>query len=413
MIRGEESDEDETFMIKVADEKGLDIFIRKFDFSNKTQKASFEEFARYKRYEIANEICNKSGYNLIATAHNKNDNIETIIMRVFQGTGLHGLCGIRNKRDNIIRPILFLSSEEIYSHLKENKIFWREDSSNSENRYLRNYTRNSLLPMIYDRYSGADKAILSIANASEEGESLINDLLFEKFGNLYEVKEESIYIELDRYIDDKRVFKYVISKAIREIVGVTVQRGMLEEVYRRVKVKKSHLYLYENRNLLVKKSTINKKQFIVIYHKKEFIKREIYHWEYNIDLSDGKEKRLYLKEIGKTININIVEFPFFKYNFNKEGNVFIALNENNNYIIFRNRRNGDRIRLEFGTKKIKEILIEEKLDNIAKNSIPILDIDSEVAAFLPQFTIDLPNRVSIDFWVKPNSKKILAIQMWD
>ncbi|MDY6968474.1 MAG: ATP-binding protein, partial [Spirochaetota bacterium] len=57
MIRGEESDEDETFMIKVADEKGLDIFIRKFDFSNKTQKASFEEFARYKRYEIANEIC--------------------------------------------------------------------------------------------------------------------------------------------------------------------------------------------------------------------------------------------------------------------------------------------------------------------------------------------------------------------
>jgi len=412
LMRGEESDEDERFLLNIAKKKGIDIFIERYDFKNEGYSGeSFEEHARQKRYEIADKICLNNGFQKIATAHNSDDNIETILMRIFTGTGVQGLTGIGIRRNNIIRPLLSLSSKEIYKHLQDNKIPWREDLTNSNNRYLRNYIRNIVLPKIYERFGGAHRAALSLSEISKEYISLIDDLLFDKYNKFYEQNRDGIFFELKKYIDDKRIFKYILSKIIREYIGGYVNWGMLEEIYKKAKADRSNIVLYENKNLLVKKVFTNNKKIIIISRNAESINNKPIPWEYRIDLNRIPIKGQYLKEINVFLSINFVDYGNFIKNFKKINNIFIAFNNDIRYIIIRNRRKGDRINLEIGYKKIKKLMIEKKLDDITKEALPLLVVNSEVAAFIPGFVTNLQNRVSVDFLVKRDSKKILAITM--
>ncbi|MDY6935449.1 MAG: tRNA lysidine(34) synthetase TilS [Spirochaetota bacterium] len=410
LMRGEESDEDERFLLRIAEEKALEIFIERCNFSSEILGgASFEGIAREKRYEIADLICSKRGFQKIATAHNRNDNIETIVMRIFKGTGIHGLAGISVKRGNIIRPILFLTPEEIYRHLRDEGLAWREDSSNIDNTYCRNQIRNTLLPQISDRFRGAPRAINHLSEISKEYTSLIDDLIYEKYGILYEERGNCIYIDMDRYIDDKRLLKYVISTAIRDYLNEYVHWGMMEEIYRRACVKRSNMVLYENRSILVKKTFRNHRNEILISINSDF-DSAVDPWEYRIDLYDNMKERLYIKEIDVAILVKYVNYDYFLKNFNRNNKMFITLNDINDYVIIRNRRRGDRIRLEQGTKKIKDLMIENKLDSYSKAILPLLVVNSRIAAYMSGIVDNVPNRVSVDFWIRHNSKKILAIQ---
>ena len=104
-----------------------------------------------------------------------------------------------------------------------------------------------------------------------------------------------------------------------------------------------------------------------------------------------------------------VDYKFFEKHKYDNDRIFVTINNESKSIILRNRRDGDRIKLEFGTKKIKEILIEKKLDNESKNCVPLLIINDEIAACMPGFLFNLKNRISIDHLVGDDAKKILAI----
>ncbi len=411
MMRGEESDEDERFIADIAQKNEITAFTQNYDFkSNRPGGVSFEEFARQKRYEILRTICKEKGFSKIVTAHNRDDNIETIIMRIFRGTGIHGLRGINAINGNIIRPLLFLSSKEIYSHLKENAISWREDSSNSDNKYLRNYIRNILLPQIYKNFPEPGEAIISLGETSREYTSIIDDLLTLKYGDIYKDEQGRVLLELDSLIQDKRIFKIVLAKAIRENFNEFVHRGMLDEIYKKAIIDKTHIALYESSNLYLEKTLTNKKNVIVISDNREYNYSES-DWEYRIDLKDIHKKNVYIKEIKVDINLSIVNNKHFADKPDENNAIFISLDEDIAYIIIRNRRNADKIRLKSGSKKIKEIMINEKLDKKTKNLLPLLIINSKIAAFMPGLVIDMQNRVSKDFWVDSNSKKILAIHV--
>ena len=408
MMRAVESDEDEKFLAKIADSANIRLFNFKFDFRNNTAHgASFEEFARLKRYELLEKLCAENNFQKIATAHNCDDNIETILMRIFTGTGVYGLTGIKPKRDNIIRPLLFLSSEEIYEYLRENKIKWREDSSNRDEKYLRNFVRNSLLPEIKTRFDRAGDALLSLSGIAEEYTQLIDELL-EKNSKLFSLENNSVIIENDMCIYDEKLFKYIISKAIREKFKVFVTGDILEEIFKKAVTNKTNMILYENSNLFIKKTMKNNKKVIVISGKIDYNINSC-EWSYKININQKCENSIFLKEIGKTVNLQLVDYNFFLNNRDKNI-VFISLDNEFKDARIRNRRDGDRIKLENGSKKIKDLLIENKLEKYAKDSIPLLVIDTRVAAFMPDIAGILKNRVAFDFYVKIDSKKILAIQ---
>ena len=112
----------------------LDIYMDKFS----------ESLARELRYEKLEDLKTKLGFNKIATGHNKSDNAETIIFRIIRGTSIDGLKGIAPRRDDIIRPILYLTKNEILSRVNNEYII---DSTNLENDYSRNKIRNLIFPI--------------------------------------------------------------------------------------------------------------------------------------------------------------------------------------------------------------------------------------------------------------------------
>lgn len=409
LLRGKDSDDDEKFVISLAKKYSTPIFVERYDFNeNRISGKSFEEQAREVRYSLMQKIANENGYDTIATAHNSDDNIETVLMRIFKGTGVFGLKGINLKRDNLIRPILFLSVSEIYGYLNENKIAWREDRSNQKNDYDRNYLRNKLIPEIKTRFPAASYSIEKLSINSRETLSFVDQIIEEKLKNRIEYENNNLQINVDGFIYDSFFIHEVLAKYIRKFSGKNIFKSLLDEIYKNLMRNRANLNLYSISGLYIKKKTINGKIYIVFEEK---IKKEIEDWCYEIDLEKLKsEKEIYISEIEKKLKFLIVDYDYFEKNRTKCNINFISLSKQENKIKIRNRLNGDRIILENGTKKIKNLFIENKISNENKDFVPIVDLDLVVVAFLPGVISPFfSNRISKNFKVSKESEIILAI----
>ena len=149
-LRGNDSEQDQIFCEKICSELKIPIFIKSVEVEKFARKnnQSVEEAARNLRYNFFEEISNQEKVDYIITAHNSDDNTETILLNLIKGTGLSGLSGIPVKRGKIVRPILSLSKKEIVEFLELNKINFRIDKSNYENDFERNKLRNIVIPEI-------------------------------------------------------------------------------------------------------------------------------------------------------------------------------------------------------------------------------------------------------------------------
>lgn len=127
--------------------ESVDIF-KFIDDSKENSSNNFQEVARNFRYSFFNKIMLEHHYDLLATAHHKNDSIETFIFNLSRSAGPEGLTGIKNKLNNIIRPLMTFSVDEILEYVEENNVVFREDSSNSEVKYIRNKIRHIVIPAL-------------------------------------------------------------------------------------------------------------------------------------------------------------------------------------------------------------------------------------------------------------------------
>lgn len=117
------------------------------------KKMSLEEAGRYARYEAFADAKEAYGANKVALAHHMDDQVETILWNLFRGTGSKGLSGMAARRDDIVRPLLCVSKEEILEYLREKDIAYRVDETNGENTFTRNKLRNQLIPTIENEYN--------------------------------------------------------------------------------------------------------------------------------------------------------------------------------------------------------------------------------------------------------------------
>jgi len=149
-LRGEESMRDEAFVIEFARRLGKEVFIRRFDTEQyaRENKCSIQVAARELRYKWFEEI----HPGIIVTAHHLDDNIETLLMNFFKGTGIAGLRAILPRQGRIVRPLLFATKERLQQFAQERGLAWVEDSSNASEKYTRNYFRHELIPMLQSVY---------------------------------------------------------------------------------------------------------------------------------------------------------------------------------------------------------------------------------------------------------------------
>lgn len=160
-LRGDESDGDETFVRLLAKKYKVDFYTTKFNTSSfaKKNKLSTQIAARELRYEWFEKIKKENKYSYIATAHHQDDSTETFLINIVRGTGISGLHGILPKYGNIIRPMLFTTKDEILSYVKTHKIIYREDSSNTSDKYLRNKIRHQIIPLLKELNPSIEKTI--------------------------------------------------------------------------------------------------------------------------------------------------------------------------------------------------------------------------------------------------------------
>ncbi len=149
-LRGKESDGDESFVREYCDVHKIPFYGKRFDTKNYAErmKISVQMAARDLRYAWFNELLEDGEYHWLATAHHLNDNVETVLLRWANGSGLNQLTGIPRKNDRIIRPLLFASREAIGTFAKAEKFSWREDSSNLATNYQRNFIRHEVIPKL-------------------------------------------------------------------------------------------------------------------------------------------------------------------------------------------------------------------------------------------------------------------------
>lgn len=154
-LRGREADADERFVRLMAERNGLSFYVTRVNTKKDAarKKLSIQEAARNLRYSFFLTKKSELVADAVATAHNANDNAETMLLNFFRGTGIDGLAGIPVSREkgSIVRPLLFATRTEIAAYAKEKKLKFREDSSNRKDTYSRNFLRRNIIPVLEKR----------------------------------------------------------------------------------------------------------------------------------------------------------------------------------------------------------------------------------------------------------------------
>ncbi len=365
-IRKEEALKDEKFCKKFCEKYKITLHIvsENIPLLAKKEKTGIEETARNFRLKSFEKLCNEYNYNKIAMGHHADDQVETVLFRLFRGSGRTGLKGMSIKRDKIIRPLLETKRTEILDYLKKHKIKYIEDSSNFENYYQRNFIRNELIPVIKKKINpSVDKSILNFS--------------------------ESISLEED-FLDS------LTNKAVKKVVRVTPGRKFQLD-----------LNLFNNYDLWLKRRLLRFCLF-ELSRSKTMPDKEIINRLVSLVEKNGKEislpgkiqakldnsglilferfKNNYQVElpIGETVSLNLPNYKF--YSCKTSLNSFKKLVKRNAFTIFldynlikfpiyiRNINQGDRCRFlgMKGSKKISNYLIDKKIPKVYRDEIPLL-----------------------------------------
>ena len=337
-LRGEESDRDEAFVREFCDGYGIPLHVGSA-FVTAGEKG-LEAAARDARYTFFRTLPGK-----IATAHTADDNAETVLMHLIRGTGLKGLGGITPTRDNLIRPMLNVTREDVEQFLAEYAVDHIHDSSNSTDEFLRNRLRHHVMPLLKQENPKLSQNLSAMALRLREDEEALRDLA-----------------QLEQP-DTKKLRAMKPAVRIRALESFLKQSGVREP-------EAVHIRLLES--LVFSDNPSARANFpggIVISR--------------NYDLLEV------LPEISPTTisfrctpATEIVNTP----------DMFTVSLVGTPYI--RSRQTGDSIRLPGGTKSLKKLFIDRKIPAAQRDQIPILCDDAGIIG-IPGISVNL-NRVAQD-----------------
>ncbi|KXZ38902.1 tRNA(Ile)-lysidine synthase [Alkalithermobacter thermoalcaliphilus JW-YL-7 = DSM 7308] len=403
-IRGIEAQKDAIYCAKLCDDMNIHCFIRAIDVPKycKENGYSIEEGARILRYNMFFEIKQKVGANKIAVAHNLNDQIETILMRVIRGTGLDGLKGIQHKRDDvIIRPLLDIKRDEIEKYCSENNLNPRIDQSNLEDVYTRNKIRLRLIPYIEENFNPNLNESISRMVTLLKDDSDFLDKESEKVFNDICKKEDSQTIKINVNTFNgvhKAIKNRIIRKCINFVIGNIkgIEQKHIEDV----------LELIQNQKTDLK---INLPKGLIVYKKDEeiiFTDKEIKHEQINYSYKVPKSGFIKIKELNMIVETKMLDKHEVELNKEDKYTKYFDFDKISGQLEIRNRKDGDKIKLLGlgGSKKLKDLFIDLKIPKDERGKIPIL-CDEKGIIWLVGY------RMSEDYKIDKTTKKVLRVSI--
>lgn len=392
-LRGKSSDLDELFCTKFCSENKIEFHSISRDIKTfaRKNKISVEEAGREIRYAELFKTSRKLKASKIATAHNASDNVETIILNFVKGAGIKGLTGIPIRRENIIRPILCLSSNEIRKYLKANRISYRIDKSNLQNDYERNFLRNDIIPKLKSRLNPRIEEKISntakiLNNINLFIEVQVNQLAESaaKFdGNELKINmkqiskiDKSIYSIFFKSVVENNFDIELTSENIHSLIElINSQTGKVIHLKEKVIASKDRDLLVISRQLEIRQRRVNKK--INIGQKVEIGGKVI-----SIEQISKKNVKFITNKSTEFISGDLVE-ELFEIRKWKAGDKFYPIGMK-------------------GTKKISDFLSDEKISSHRKRENLVLTNSGKIV-----WVIGL--RIDNRFKVIPETKKILKL----
>lgn len=392
LLRGKESDRDELFCKTICREISIPFFSirKKVKSYSLKHKISLEAAGRKVRYDFFEKISNQHRYNKIATAHNADDNTETVLLNLIKGAGLKGISGIPIKRKNIIRPILVLSKNEILNYLENNLFEYRTDSSNLSNEYERNFLRNEIIPLIQKNINPAiTNSVLNTSINLQRLNAGLSEISANLKSKIKVIPGVKVSIPVGFIVDENEfISSYLIKEIVDENFSVKFESNDIKKIL-----------------LLVNKTSGKSEELsdkLVGYRERDKI---IIKKKSGESTHDNK-----IISVGDKIKINGRVFSILKYKFEK---VQLSSSKNIEYIsadklkdnfIIRNWRKGDKfypIGMK-GSKKVSDYLNDIKVNSFEKKEQLVLENDGRIVWIIGQ-------RLDDRFKLKSNSKKVLKL----
>jgi tRNA(Ile)-lysidine synthase len=236
-LRGDESDGDEEFVAQRAVRYGLEFYVERANTAEyaRHNKLGIQEAARILRYQFFERLLVSGGFDKIATAHNADDNAETVLLNLFRGAGVQGLSGIPIYRPDkrIIRPMLFAQRKEIELYAEEEKLSFRNDSSNEKDHYTRNFIRHQILPPVKEQINPT--VVQTLLRSSELFRELEAYLLFNARHNLDLVvlnrDATALHLSISRLRSHPTLLQqYIVMIAAEDFIGKRLEFDQVNRV---------------------------------------------------------------------------------------------------------------------------------------------------------------------------------------
>jgi len=325
-LRDVESDQDEQFVKDIADKYSIRCYVRSFDTLKfaEENKISIQMAARQLRYDWFEELLVENNFSCIATGHHQDDSIETFLINLIRGSGISGLCGIQMINNKIVRPLLSLKRNQIEYFLTKQNIKYRNDSSNSDIKYLRNNIRHQLIPLLKEINPKIQETI------SNEIDMLngINNIFKEKVNDIRKsimIKREELFIIKISDLLNISNLEVILYELLRPFGSFQVK-----QIINSLRLQSGKQFFSNTHYILIDR------ECLIISQKKETNNKEIKIFRTDHEIS----KPLYMK-LSETFDLSIVNDPLFaKFDLNKltfplllrkwkNGDKFIPLGMNN------------------------------------------------------------------------------------
>ncbi|MBE6731520.1 MAG: tRNA lysidine(34) synthetase TilS [Ruminococcaceae bacterium] len=384
-IRGEEANSDALFAENFAKSLGIEFRLLSADVKSlaKERNMGEEECGRFIRYEFFSSLI-LSDKSLIATAHNADDNAETLIMNLMRGCGTGGLCGIPFIRGNIIRPILNLSREEIEAYVKENNLSYVTDSTNNEDIYLRNKVRHNVIKNIKDICPEFTKNTFIATRLLSDDKAFLDSYCISILNNIKKDKYFDVS-DFENYdISLKRNLLYLILKesGVKEITSFHIEKALNAVRFNSAVSLSGGKYLNVKQNMLTvtdQRKTPNEE----------------------ISLNIGKN----LLPDGRIINISCKNITKNEKIHNLLFNISLDCDKINGCLKVSRRKEGDKFTLNKRnvTKSLKKLFNEMKIPSSLRDDIIIIRDERDIV-FIENIGVNKP------YSVGKNTEKILSIE---
>ena len=333
---------------------------------DKIEKGNLESEFRSKRYEFFDSIVKKYDAKYLLTAHHGDDLTETVLMRIVRGSSLEGYSGfdIISDRGNyqILRPLVYLTKEQIYEYAKENNIEYREDKTNKSDKYTRNRYRKYILPKLKEENKNVHIKFLKFSNELMGAYKFINEYIENLIKDNYYNNKLDIEVikSMDEFVIKKIIYR-LLKDEYKENIGLINDRN-INEIIKIIKSDKPNLKIDLPLDIEVVKN----------YHILE-IKKQTSNKPYKYEIKDEVKFELGTIKVLKDTTLT--------------NNYVCHLNSKDIKLplYVRNRNEGDYIEIlgMNGKRKIKDIFIDEKIPKDIRDKYPIVVDSNNTVVWIP------------------------------